>query len=115
MTYDITDRTSFNNINSWVNEVKKHASPFVVMYLVGNKCDLEEERAVSTKEGKEFADSLGISFIETSAKERINIDDAFMGLTKQIYDCLPEAEKRPSDPGTNLDLRRRKKKNGCCK
>ena len=45
--------------------------------MVGNKCDLEEERVVSKEEGQKLADSLGISFLETSAKEKVNIDEVF--------------------------------------
>ena len=81
LVYDITDRNSFTNISTWLSEIKKQAGPNVVRYLVGNKCDLEEERKVSFKEGQEFADSIGISFMETSAKEKINVDDVFTGLT----------------------------------
>lgn len=51
LTYDITDRESFNNINSWLSEIKKHAGANVVKFLIGNKCDLEEERVVSKEEG----------------------------------------------------------------
>ena len=50
--------------------------------LIGNKCDLEEERVVTYKEAKDFADSVGITFLETSAKERINIDESFMTLSR---------------------------------
>lgn len=114
LVYDITDRNSFDNINNWLNEIKKHAGPSVVKYLVGNKCDLEEERVVSKKEAKEFADNLGISWMETSAKERINIDDSFMGLTKEIYECLPETEKKPEGLGRPINVKRKQNKSGCC-
>ncbi len=47
VVYDITDRNSFNNVTNWINEIKQQASPSVIRYLIGNKCDLEEEREVS--------------------------------------------------------------------
>ena len=93
MAYDITDRESFNNINNWLTEVKKHAGPQVIKFLVGNKCDLENERKVSKKEGQDFADSLGIQFLETSAKEKINIDEIFIKLASTVYESLPESER----------------------
>ena len=80
--YDITDRNSFLNITKWLAEIKKQAGPNVVKFLVGNKCDLEDQRKVTFKEGQDFADSIGISFLETSAKEKINVDELFSGLAK---------------------------------
>ena len=52
--------------------------------LIGNKCDWEEKRAVSTQEGQELADELGIPFLEVSAKSNINVDKAFFSLASDI-------------------------------
>ena len=112
LVYDITDRESFNNIGNWLNEVKKHAGGQVVKLLVGNKCDLEEERVVSSVEGKEFADGLGIGFLETSAKQRINIDESFMTLTKQVYELLPDTEKKREEKLDPRSLKRKKEGGG---
>lgn len=98
MVYDITDRQSFQDIENWLGEVRQHASPNIVKILVGNKCDLKEQRQVSYQEGKEFAESLGMQFLETSAKDKINIDEAFMTLTKAILPTVPE-NKRDADQG----------------
>ena len=114
LAYDVTDRESFNNVNNWLAEVKKHAGAQVIKLLVGNKCDLENERVVSTKEAKEFADSLGISFLETSAKQRVNIDESFMTLTKQIYELLPETERRGAEQLNAQNTSRRPERSGCC-
>ena len=113
LVYDITDRESFNNIGNWLNEVKKHAGGQVVKLLVGNKCDLEEERVVSSVEGKEFADGLGIGFLETSAKQRINIDESFMTLTKQVYELWPDTEKKREEKLDPRSLKRKKEGGGC--
>jgi len=114
LVYDVTDRESFNNINNWLSEIKKHAGPQVVKLLVGNKSDLEQERVVTNKEGKDFADSLGIAFLETSAKQRINIDESFMTLTKQIYELLPETERKPAETLNPKMMQRKQEKSGCC-
>ena len=74
--------------------------------LVGNKCDLKEQRQVSYQEGKEFAESLGMQFLETSAKDKINIDEAFLTLTKAILPTVPE-NKRDADQGKQKADRRR--------
>ncbi len=114
LVYDITDRDSFNNVSSWINEVRKHAGPNVVKLLVGNKCDLESDRKVTQKEAQEFADSHNMVFLETSAKARINVDESFMALTKQVYDCLPDNEKKTATDGTSLKTQRKQTNGGCC-
>ena len=114
VVYDITDRESFNNVSNWLNEVKKHAGSQVVKLLVGNKCDLEDERVVSSKEGQEFADSIGVGFLETSAKQSVNIDESFMTLTKQVYELLPDTEKKQEEKLDPRNMKRKKESGGCC-
>jgi small GTP-binding protein len=77
VTYDITDRESFTAIENWMSEVEKHASDNISRILVGNKCDLEEERQVTKEEGKEKAELYNVRHLETSAKDCLNIEDAF--------------------------------------
>ena len=86
--YDVTDLESFNNVKLWLHEIDKYANEKVNKVLVGNKCDLENKRVVTFEQGKEFADSLGIEFIETSAKNAVNIDKAFTKLSQSIRQRL---------------------------
>ncbi|MCL4112818.1 UNVERIFIED_CONTAM: hypothetical protein GTU68_029823 [Idotea baltica] len=73
LVYDITDRQSFKDIENWLAEVDKYGNENVVKLLVGNKSDLEANRQVKAEEGKNLADSLGIKFLETSAKDAVNV------------------------------------------
>lgn len=114
LVYDITDRESFNNINNWVTEVKKNAGNGVIMLLIGNKCDIEKDRAVTTKEGQDFASMLGISFLETSAKTDTNIKETFSVLSKQIHETLPESHRLDENAAISANLRNKKQKRGCC-
>ena len=117
LVYDITDRQSFQDIETWLGEVRQHASPNIVKILVGNKCDLKDQRQVSYEEGKQFADSLGMQFLETSAKDKINIDEAFMTLTKAILPTVPENKREVQDGGDTIVPSRKqnkKKDGGCC-
>jgi Ras-related protein Rab-1A len=82
--YDITDRVSFNNIKLWLNECENFASKGVIKILVGAKCDLKEKRKVSVEEATEFAENNNMQFIETSSKDTINIDNAFIMLANEI-------------------------------
>jgi Ras-related protein Rab-1A len=84
LVYDITDRQSFKDIENWLAEVDKYGNENVVKLLVGNKSDLEASRQVKTEEGKTLADSLGIKFLETSAKDAVNVEKAFTTLSNEI-------------------------------
>ena len=84
MVYDITDSETFENLNSWLMEIEKNASKDVYKILVGNKCDMESDRKVTFEQGKEFADKNKMQFFETSAKNSINVQQAFEAMTREI-------------------------------
>ncbi|KAG8345853.1 ADP ribosylation factor family Ras of Complex Roc domain [Trypanosoma vivax] len=94
IVYDATDMESFNNVKTWLSEIDKFASENVNKLLVGNKCDLVTKKAVDTQMAKEFADSLGIPFLETSAKEASNVEEAFVRMATDI-------KKRVAAQGAN--------------
>jgi len=98
MTYDITDKQSFRDIDNWLAEVEKHASENVNKLLVGNKCDLEANRQVTYEEGKAYADQLGIKFIETSAKNSVNVDNAFFTMANEIKSRVQRVETPTPGP-----------------
>lgn len=91
--YDITDLESFNNLNSWLIEIERNANKNVYKILIGNKCDVEDKRQVSYEQGKEFADTYGMKFMETSAKSNHNVSEAFVLMTKEIIALTNEKEK----------------------
>lgn len=88
LVYDVTDRKSFENVRTWFGNVEQHASEDVNKILIGNKCDWEEKRQVSREEGEQLADSLGVPFVEASAKANIKVEEAFMQLARQILKRL---------------------------
>ena len=84
VVFDITDRDSFDHIRNWMVDIDKFAKEGVLRILVGNKCDLSHERKVTTEEAKGIANKYGIKYIETSAKDTINIDDLFVSTAKYL-------------------------------
>uniref|UniRef100_A0A0E0KXI4 Uncharacterized protein n=1 Tax=Oryza punctata TaxID=4537 RepID=A0A0E0KXI4_ORYPU len=83
----------------WLSEIDRYASDSVCKLLVGNKCDLIDSKVVDTEEAKAFAESLGISFLETSAKESINVEEAFLTMSSDIKKRMatqPAVERKPT-------------------
>ncbi|KAM9970350.1 hypothetical protein ACTFIR_002205 [Dictyostelium discoideum] len=86
LTYDVTKRESFDNLNYWLNEVENFANRSnLVKLLVGNKID-KENREVTREEGAEFAKKKAMLFIECSAKSKIGIQQAFEELAQKIIE-----------------------------
>jgi len=85
MVYSITSRQSFEEIMIYQQQILRvKDKDFFPIILVGNKCDLEDERMVSRQEGEALAREFGCKFIETSAKSRINVDQAFYDIVREI-------------------------------
>ena len=87
--YDITKEQTFLSIKKWIDEVKEHAEPEIVIMLVGNKLDLCEvqpaERKVSREYAADYAKKNGLLFMETSAIQDLNVRDCFEYLVQEIY------------------------------
>ena len=84
IVFDITEKDSFDHVKNWVADIDKFAKQGVLRILVGNKCDLEKQRNVSKEEANELAEKLGIKYIETSAKDTINIETLFVDTAKYL-------------------------------
>jgi Ras-related protein Rab-1A len=102
VVYDVTDAESFNNVKQWLHEIDRYASENVNKLLVGNKSDLASKRTVSFEQGSEFAQSLGIEFVETSAKNSTNVEKAFMVMSSQIKSRMKSQPAQPAKGGAKL-------------
>ena len=111
LIYDITNPITFENITHWVSQVREEASKNVVIYLIGNKIDLEEERKVSTEEGEKLAEKLGLPFNETSAFDGTNINETFDDIVERIDKAFGEI---PITPKQNKIFKPIKAKKKCC-
>ncbi|CAI0422252.1 unnamed protein product [Linum tenue] len=88
LVYDITKRQTFDHIPRWLEELRGHADKNIVIILIGNKCDLEDQRAVSTEDAKEFAEKEGLFFLETSALNATNVESAFVTVLTEIFNIV---------------------------
>ena len=84
LIYDVTNVQTFENVKQWVSQIREEASANVIIYIAGNKIDMEEERKVNKEEGEKLAEELGFPFVETSAKSGININETFEDLVERI-------------------------------
>ncbi|KAK8643764.1 hypothetical protein V6N13_013043 [Hibiscus sabdariffa] len=85
LVYDVTRRVTFENVQRWLKELRDHTDPSIVIMLLGNKADLRHLFAVSTDDAKDFAERENTFFMETSALESMNVEDAFTEVLAQIY------------------------------
>jgi len=88
LVYDVTDRRSFESIRNWVSQIQQHADVHVNKILVGNKCDMLDEKVVSTEEGQKLAKEFGIDFWEASAKNDINVEQSFISIARAVKNRL---------------------------
>ena len=116
LVYDITDRQSFNEVEMWQNESDKNGGPGLTKLLIGNKCDKNNERKIPVSEGQAFAESRGMSFIETSALSKINIEEAFRIISTELL--KKNNHLIPNNDGNLNSIhmkRKEQKKVSCCR
>ncbi|KAK8916843.1 Ras-related protein RABA1f [Platanthera zijinensis] len=97
LVYDITRNATFENMQRWLKELRDHTDSSTVIMLVGNKADLRHLRAVSTEDAMEFAERENTFFMETSALESINVDNAFTEVLTQIFGIVSRKTLNASD------------------
>lgn len=97
LVYDVTDEKSFGNIRNWIRNIEQHATESVNKMLIGNKCDMVDKKVIDTERGQALADEYGIKFMETSAKNSINVDKAFITLAKDIKKRIIDNNEAPVD------------------
>ncbi|XKL64401.1 hypothetical protein PGB90_004487 [Kerria lacca] len=107
IVYDTTKRATFLNVQKWIDEARRNTGSNVLLFLVGTKCDLEDEREVELSEAEEMRDYIPeIMFVlETSAKENKNIDDVFFCLAEELkkkHDQMAILENAEEDRPVNI-------------
>lgn len=127
IVYDVTNQSSFDNVDKWANEIKEKAARNINLMIVGNKTDLTDKIAVTSEMATEKAKALEIPVMETSALDSTNVKEAFYQLLREMYksvkDMMKEYEQKQAETpiekdssGVTLDTKdeKKEKKGGCC-
>jgi len=117
LVYDVTDRRSFESIRNWISQIQQHADVHVNKILVGNKCDMLDEKVVSSEEGQKLATEFGMEFWEDSAKNNVNVEESFLSIAKSVKDRLVADGGAGPTGGKGVRLNAQKgsgNKRGCC-
>ena len=110
LLYDITKISSFENIREWIQDIRQEVSPKSIIFLIGNKIDLTDQRKISKEQGEELAEEFKIPFFEASAKSGENVDEVFKALYEKIIEVYGYLER---EKGSKLK-KKKKNKGKCC-
>ncbi|XP_074647311.1 ras-related protein Rab-37-like isoform X1 [Tubulanus polymorphus] len=112
LLYDVTNKSSFDNIRAWLSEINEYAQDDVVIMLLGNKSDMAAERVIRREDGEKLAKDHNVAFMETSAKTGMNVELAFMAIAR---DLKMKKTRSPNDPKFSVaDYIEQEKKTGSC-
>ncbi len=120
IVYDTTQKTSFENIDKWMSEIKEKSSKDMKLMIIGNKIDLKDERQVETDEALAKAQILEAPIMETSALDATNVKEAFYDLLKEMYKEVKkkldvvESQAEGGNEGIQLETNEENQKKGCC-
>ena len=119
IVYDITRRTSFDNIDKWISDLKLNGDKNICIIILGNKSDLTDKREVTKEEGIKKSEMFKTAFLETSALNGDNIGKAFEEIIGQITqnnkNFFEDNDKKNMDKGINLkEIDKNNEKNKCC-
>ena len=104
LLYDVTDKDSFKNLSNWLIEIEKNANKNVLKVVIGNKTDLENRRVITYNQGKEFADTYGLKFLETSAKKNLNVNEAFETLGRELMAAAGDKKIVKQKPNKKISV-----------
>ncbi|XP_008328026.1 ras-related protein Rab-26-like [Cynoglossus semilaevis] len=113
LLYDVTNKSSFENIRAWLTEIHEYAQQDVVLMLLGNKADATHDRVVKREDGEKLAKEFGVPFMETSARTGLNVELAFTAVAKELKhrSVKDPSEKFKLQEYVNKEMR----SSGCCR
>lgn len=112
LVYDVTKRETFNNVNTWLEELRGHSDKDIVVSLVGNKSDLAHLQDVKPEEAEAKASDSKLFYnsIQTSALDSSNVENAFEELLRQIYHLVSSSKLDDNEGPSGLAAEADRKK-----
>ncbi|AYU76229.1 ras-related protein rab-14 [Leishmania donovani] len=104
LVYDISRRSTYAHIGTWLTDARANTGPETVFILVGNKSDLEEEREVSYEEAAQFAAEHNLLFVECSSLNGNNVEEVFLSTARRIHEKVKSGVMSPVDPESGVQL-----------
>jgi len=114
LVYDITRAASYDTLRKWVRELQANGPADIVMAVVGNKCDLADQRQVKAADAEAYAAAMDAQFTEASAKQDTNVSDVFASIAQRLPPPEAAQEDEEIHLGTSNKNRRDTGKSGCC-
>ena len=133
IVYEVDKKESFDNLDSWLKELRTHSNPDIKIFLIGNKIDLVDKRIIKSEEGEAYAKQNNFrKFLEASAKSGVNAQQIFIDAAKLLFDDYNLYHKNDEDDSSykisvtrssefnsksnNKEEKKtkKKKKQGCC-
>merc|ERR1712216_1082675 len=118
LVYDVTKKETFADVEKWLAELRDHADSKIVIMLVGNKCDLQHLRSVTTQDAEIYAAKEDLLFLETSALNSVNIDAAFQKVLSVIHErsqtLEPIQNKQASENLVEIEKSKAVAREKCC-
>ncbi|PVU93067.1 hypothetical protein BB559_003481 [Furculomyces boomerangus] len=105
LVYDITNRESFEQLDTWYNDAKRLTAENSIFIVIGNKADCSKLRQVSLEEGKEYAETRNMRFFEASAKTGDHVDDVFVLVAREVLKMINEHKLDISLPDSGVQSR----------
>ena len=120
IVYDITEKKTFYDVASWLQDCRDMCFKDILIYLIGNKNDLEDKREVSQEEAQQFADENNLIFFETSALTGNNIEKIFTESSTKLVNKIDSGEIQENMDNSGIKVvyssndKNAKNKKGCC-
>jgi small GTP-binding protein len=118
VVFDLTDSRATDSVRQWVSEVRQARGELCSFVIVGNKADLKDQRASNAGEARKYAEHGTIEYFETSAKTGVNVDTAFLALTKKMLAKPevrhPQQKLRKKETSVRFDDMPESQGSGCC-
>ncbi|CAB3996908.1 ras-related Rab-22A-like [Paramuricea clavata] len=103
VVYDITNQGSFYALQDWIKEIKRYGPGECVVAIAGNKCDLQDQREISTESAREYAESVEAIFAETSALSSRNVQELFLEISRRLPQPNYEKNTLPTLSEPNVE------------